>query len=131
MCNIIQVADAADVIVNGYAFTCKRYETDRIRLRKIFCKSNGDTTIENVGTLFEKIFSRVGVCSMEVKYYGCIGINGYNSVVKMVDASEAYIYNRLYKAFHRNDDYMKAMFDPGSEYDEITKEKAEEIIRSL
>jgi len=68
---------------------------------------------------------------MEVQYYGCKGINGYNSVVKIVDASEAYIYNRLYKAFHRNDEYMKAMFDPGSEYDEITKEKAEEIIRSL
>lgn len=68
---------------------------------------------------------------MAEKYYGCIGIKGYNSVVKIVDSSEAYIYNRLYKAYHRNDDYLKAMFNPGSEYDEITKEKAEEIIRSL
>ena len=68
---------------------------------------------------------------MTEKYYGCIGTNGYNSVVKIVDSSEAYIYHRLYKAFRRNDDYLKAMFDPGSEFDEITKEKAEEIIGKL
>lgn len=68
---------------------------------------------------------------MPEKYYGCIGTKGYNSVVKIVDGCEAYIYNRLYKEYRRNDDYLKAMYDPGSEYDEISKEKAAEIIKSL
>lgn len=68
---------------------------------------------------------------MEEKYYGCIGIKGYNSVVKIIDSCEAYIYNRWDKEYRRNDDYMKAMFDPGSEYDEITKEQADEIIRGV
>lgn len=68
---------------------------------------------------------------MAEKYYGCIGLNRYNSVVKVVDGCEAYIYNRWEKEYYRNDYYLKAMYDPGSEYDEITKEKAEEIIRNL
>ena len=68
---------------------------------------------------------------MHEKYYGCLGVKGYNSVVKIVDGCEAYVYNRLYGAFRRNDDYLKAAYDPGSEYEEISKEEAEKIIEGL
>ena len=36
MCNILEVADAAEVIVNVYAFTCERQQADRGWFRKIF-----------------------------------------------------------------------------------------------
>lgn len=68
---------------------------------------------------------------MNEKYYGCFGSAGYNGVVKIVDGCEAYVYNRLYGAFRRNDDYLKAAYDPGSEYEEISKEEAEKIIERL
>lgn len=65
------------------------------------------------------------------RYYGCLGSRGYNSVVKILYGTEAYIYNRLHKQYVRNDNYLKAMYEPDSEYEEISKEKAAEIIKSL
>ena len=67
----------------------------------------------------------------ETRYFGCLGIKGYDSVVKIVDGCEAYIFNRILGDFKQNDDYLKAMYDPGSDYDEISEEKAKEIIRGI
>lgn len=69
--------------------------------------------------------------SKKERYFGCIGAKGYNSVVKIVDGCEAYIYNRIAKGFKRNDDYLKALSDPGSEYEEISKKEADKIIKNL
>ena len=57
VCNILEVADAAEVIVNGYAFT-KAGESDRKLTEsgwaKFFVKKDGETTIENAGQLTDK-----------------------------------------------------------------------------
>jgi len=65
---------------------------------------------------------------MDIKYYGWIYESGYGSVVKIVDRAEAYVFNRKEKKFRRNDDWLKAMFDPGSEFEEIPKDKAMTLI---
>lgn len=68
---------------------------------------------------------------MAEKYFGWIGSGGYDGVVLIKDYSEAYILTSEHKEFHRNDEYLKAAWDPGSEFDEITKEEADKIIAKL
>lgn len=68
---------------------------------------------------------------METKYYGWIFGDEYGSVVKVVNKSEAYVFNVREKDYHRNDKYLKAMFDPGSEFEEITESEAAEVTKSL
>ena len=68
---------------------------------------------------------------MAVKYYGWIGAKGYNGVVKVKDMSEAHILTKAHKEFHRNDEYLKAVWDPGSEFDEITEVEAKEIMEKI
>ena len=63
MCNILEVADAAEVIVNGYAFT-KAIEAMHVHASdrklteagavKFFVKKDGETTIENAGQLTDR-----------------------------------------------------------------------------
>lgn len=66
-----------------------------------------------------------------VKYYGWIGGNGYDGLVKIVDNSEAYVFNKEKKDFHRSDEYLKAAFDPGSDFEEISEEEANDLIEGL
>jgi hypothetical protein len=69
---------------------------------------------------------------MKVTYYGCWKREGrYGSVVKIVDGCEAYVYRVPEKKFVRNDEYLKAMWDPGSDFDEITKEEFDAIVAKL
>ena len=68
---------------------------------------------------------------MKERYYGWLGIRGYDGVVKVINNCEAYVYNKRKKFFERDDDYLKAAFDPGSDFDEITKDEAMEIIGGL
>lgn len=68
---------------------------------------------------------------MVEKYYGWIGAGGYDGVVMVKNYSEAYIMTRVHKEFHRNDEYVKAAFDPGSEFEEISKEEAEKIMEKI
>ena len=68
---------------------------------------------------------------MAVKYYGCLGKGGFNGVVKIENYSEAYVFNKGKKEFVRNDEYMKAAFNPGSEFEAITEEEANAIVEKL
>lgn len=68
---------------------------------------------------------------MNEKYYGWLGKGGYDGVVKIVDYSEAYVFNKAKKDYRRDDEYLKAAFDPGSDFEEITKEEAEKIIEKI
>lgn len=68
---------------------------------------------------------------MAIKYYGWLGLKGYNGLVKIKDNSEAYVYNKKEKDFRRNDTYLKAAFDPGSEFEEISAKEAEALLKEL
>lgn len=65
------------------------------------------------------------------KYYGWAVSGGYGCVVKIVDRCEAYIFSKTSGEFRRDDEYLKAAFDPGSDFDEITKEEAAKIVAEL
>ena len=49
---------------------------------------------------------------MKERYYGWLGIRGYDGVVKVINNCEAYVYNKRKKFFERDDDYLKAAFIP-------------------
>lgn len=68
---------------------------------------------------------------MAEKYYGWLGASGYNGVVKIVGLSEAYVFNKEQGDYRRDDEYLKAAFDPGSDFEEISKEEAEKIIEGM
>ena len=63
------------------------------------------------------------------RYYGWIGEHGYDSVVKITDAFDAHVFNREKKDFIKNNYYLKARYDPGSEFEEISEEEALELIK--
>lgn len=68
---------------------------------------------------------------MDIRYYGWIGGNGYNSMVKIQKEDgiwKAYVFNRPEKAFRPDDYYLKAMWDPGSEFEEISEDEAMSLI---
>ena len=66
-----------------------------------------------------------------VKYYGWLGLDGYNGLVKVENNSAAYIYDRKKKTFRRDDKYIKAAIDPGSEFDEISEKAAKDLMQRL
>lgn len=68
---------------------------------------------------------------MAEKYFGWIGSGGYKNVILVKEGGEAYFFNRAEKAFERNDEFAKAQWDPGSDFEEITKEEAEKVIERL
>ena len=68
---------------------------------------------------------------MATKYYGWLGASGYNGLVKIKDNCEALVFNKKEKKFHRNDDYLKAAFDPGSDFDEISEKEAAALLKEL
>lgn len=68
---------------------------------------------------------------MVTKYYGWLGPNGYNGLVKIKGNSQAYVYNKTEKKFRRNDTYLKAAFDPGSDFEEISAKEAAALQKEL
>lgn len=68
---------------------------------------------------------------MANKYYGWLGSNGYDGLVKIVNGAEAHVFNKVDKDFHRNDEYLKAAYDPGSEFDEISEDEAKALMKEL
>ena len=64
------------------------------------------------------------------EYYGWLGIDKYDTVVKIVD-EEAYVYRVSDKRFVGNNEFLKAKYDPGSEYEPITEEEARTIIERI
>ena len=68
---------------------------------------------------------------MADKYYGWLGAKGYDGLVKIKDHSEAYVFNHEKKDFYRNDEYLKAAFDPGSDFEEISADEAKDLLTKL
>lgn len=66
MIDIMQIADHADMIINGYAFTREGmhvHASDRKLTEsgsaKLFVKSNGDSVIQNQGILNEREIHKI------------------------------------------------------------------------
>ena len=64
------------------------------------------------------------------EYYGCLGIDTYDTVVMIVD-EEAYVYRVPEKMFRRDNYFLKAKYDLGSEFEPITEEEARTIIERI
>lgn len=71
------------------------------------------------------------MADVSAKYYGWLGQGGYDGLVKIENGHEAYVFRAAEGKFVRNDDYMKAKYDPGSDFEEITKEEADAIVAKL
>ena len=68
---------------------------------------------------------------MAERYFGWIGTGGYDGVVMIKNYSEAYVMTNASKEFHRNDEFLKAMWNPGSEFEEISEAEAKKIIGGI
>ena len=66
-----------------------------------------------------------------IRYFGILGADDYIGIVKIIDRSEAYIYHLKKKKYIRNDNYLNALFDPGTDYEEVTEEEANDILNDL
>lgn len=64
------------------------------------------------------------------EYYGWLGIDKYDTVVQIVN-NMASVYRIADKMFRRDDYFLKAKYDPGSEYEPITEEEARIIIERI
>ena len=51
---------------------------------------------------------------MNAEYYGWLGAKGYDTVIKIEDY-DAYVYRTVEQKFVKNNDFLKAKWDPGSE----------------
>ena len=67
---------------------------------------------------------------MAKQYFGWIGHGGYKNVV-IIENSEARVFNVPKKEWETDNEFLKAKWDPGSDFEEITKEEAEKIIEKL
>jgi len=68
---------------------------------------------------------------MAEKYFGWIGTGGYKNVVIVTDLSEAKVFNKAKGEFEVDNEFLKAAWDPGSDFEEISKAEADKIIREL
>lgn len=68
---------------------------------------------------------------MSEKYFGWVSRGGYSNVVIIKNLCEAHVFNKRINDFEIDNYYLKAAWDPGSEFDEITKEQADEIIARI
>ena len=68
---------------------------------------------------------------MAEKYFGWIGKGGYKNVVIIENLSEARVFNKVKGEFETDNEFLKAAWDPGSEFEEITKAEAEKIIAEM
>ena len=59
---------------------------------------------------------------MNAEYYGWLGAKGYDTDIKIED------YRTVEQKFVKNNDFLKAKWDPGSEFEAITKKEADKII---
>lgn len=64
---------------------------------------------------------------MNAEYYGWLGAKGYDTVIKIEDY-DAYVYRTVEQKFVKNNDFLKAKWDPGSEFEAITKKEADKVI---
>ena len=64
---------------------------------------------------------------MNAEYYGWLGAKGYDTVIKIEDY-DAYVYRTVEQKFVKNNDFLKAKWDPGSEFEANTKKEADKII---
>lgn len=67
---------------------------------------------------------------MAEKYYGWIGSGGYKNVI-IIENNEARVFNIPNHQWETDNYFLKAKWDPGSDFEEITKEEAEKIIKKL
>lgn len=66
-----------------------------------------------------------------IRYYGRMGAGEYVGVVKIEDACRAYVYHLKKKKYVRDDYFLCAAYDPGTDYWEVNEEEAQEIINDL
>ena len=64
---------------------------------------------------------------MNAEYYGWLGAKGYDTVIKIEDY-DAYVYRTVEQKSVKNNDFLKVKWDPGSEFEAITKKEADKII---
>lgn len=68
---------------------------------------------------------------MAEKYFGWIGKGGYKNVVIVTDLSEARVFNKVKGEFEVDNEFLNAAWDPGSDFEEISKAEADKIIEEL
>ena len=68
---------------------------------------------------------------MAKKYYGWIGTGGYKNVVIVEDLSEARVFNKVTGEFEVDNEFLKAAWDPGSDFEEITEAEAQKIMKEM
>ena len=68
---------------------------------------------------------------MSVKYFGWIGTGGYQNVVIVENMCEAKVFNKPKGEFRVDNYFLKAMWDPGSEFEEISEAEAKKIVEKL
>ena len=68
---------------------------------------------------------------MADNYYGWLGEKGYDGLVMVTDQGAAYVFNRPSNKFRRDDEFLKAKRDPGSEFEEITREEADALLKKF
>ena len=67
---------------------------------------------------------------MAKEYFGWIGRGGYKNVV-IIENGEACVFNVPDKKWEKNNEFLKAKWDPGSDFEEITREEADKVIAKL
>lgn len=67
---------------------------------------------------------------MAKKYFGWVGKGGYKNVV-IIENHEARVFNIPNQEWETDNEFLKAMWDPGSEFDEITEAMANEILERI
>lgn len=68
--------------------------------------------------------------TMAKEYYGWIGKGGYQNVI-VIEGHEARVFNRTKKAWETDNEFLKAKWDPGSEFDQISAEEAKKIMERI
>lgn len=67
---------------------------------------------------------------MAKEYYGWIGNGGYKNVI-VIENQEACVFNRTKKAWETDNDFLKAKWDPGSEFEKISEGQAKQIMERI
>lgn len=66
-----------------------------------------------------------------IKYYGILAAGEIDGLVKIEDGIEAYVFNQKKKKFVRDNYYLAAAYDPGTDFWDLTEEEAMEILEEL
>lgn len=69
---------------------------------------------------------------MGVEYFAWLGLGTLpDSVIIVNEHDETFVFDIRKQVFERDDYFLKAKYDPGSDYKQITKEKAAEILAAI